>query len=615
MVDVQRGVHGVSIAEGDARAQEAIEFEGVSVGYQHNVLGPRVFRLQFGPLDFVMAGFGLQDAGQGGVLPPTGNDLRMEEIVLSVGPRSQADVHSVVMLITRGSLEASKNRFLSATLTALQVPFFSTAREREGERHRRRRALKEEVSPSYAPPDLNAMSGAATNMRIKLPLVCMILQVILIILFGTLVQYNHDTDAKAWHTNASHSDYENDFYYRYPSFQDVHVMIFIGFGFLMTFLQRYGFSSVGFNFLIAAFSLQWATLMQGFFHGMHAGKIHIGVESMINADFCTGAVLISFGAVLGKTSPVQLLIMALFEVTLFAINEYILLSLLGARDAGGSMTIHTFGAYFGLMVTRVLYRPNLDKSKHRNSSVYHSDLFAMIGTLYLWMFWPSFNSAVTAHGDDQHRTAMNTYYSLASCTLATYGMSALTAHDGKLDMVHIQNAALAGGVAIGTAGEMMLTPVGSMIVGFLAGIISVLGFKFLSPILESKLKIQDTCGVHNLHGMPGVLGAIVGAITSAFASTEIYGQGLQDVFPAVANKEVESSQQAGFQAISLVVTLGIALLGGLIVGFILKLPIYGSPPDTICYEDNIYWEVPGEEEHSADQLTNVRAEEIEKLNE
>ncbi|KAF3839143.1 hypothetical protein F7725_017860, partial [Dissostichus mawsoni] len=264
------------------------------------------------------------------------------------------------------------------------------------------------------------MTDAATNMRLKLPIICFILQIILIILFATLVQYDHDTDAAAWHNGNHTSESENDFYYRYPSFQDVHVMIFIGFGFLMTFLQRYGFSSVGFNFLIASFALQWATLMQGFFHGMHGGKIHIG---MINADFCTGAVLISFGAVLGKTSPIQLLVMAMFEVTLFAVNEFILLSTLGAKDAGGSMTIHTFGAYFGLMVTRVLYRPNLDKSKHRNSSV--------------------FNSAVTAHGDDQHRTAMNTYYSLAACTMATYGMSALTAHDGKLDMVHIQNAALA----------------------------------------------------------------------------------------------------------------------------------------------------------------------------
>uniref|UniRef100_A0A4W5LRG4 Rh family B glycoprotein n=1 Tax=Hucho hucho TaxID=62062 RepID=A0A4W5LRG4_9TELE len=460
------------------------------------------------------------------------------------------------------------------------------------------------------------MTNSATNLRLKLPMACIILEVIIIILFGTLVQYDNETDAKHWHKEIANgtSNYDNDFYYRYPSFQDVHVMIFIGFGFLMTFLQRYGFSSVGFNFLIAAFALQWATLMQGFVHGMHGGKIHVGIESMINADFCTGSVLISFGAVLGKTSPVQLLVMSVIEVTLFAINEFIVLSVLGAKDAGGSMTIHTFGAYFGLMVARVLYRPNLDKSKHKNCSVYHSDLFAMIGTIYLWMFWPSFNSAVTAHGDDQHRTAMNTYYSLAACTLATYGLSAVVAHDGKLDMVHIQNAALAGGVAVGTAGEMMLTPFGSMIVGFLAGTISVLGFKFLSPILEEKLKIQDTCGVHNLHGMPGVLGAIVGAVTAALATKDVYGDGMADVFPDIQSGDVEASFQGVRQAISLAVTLGIALLGGLITGFILKLPIYGAPPDTICFEDGIYWELPGEE-GSHEELTTVRTpDEAENLN-
>ncbi|XP_030636914.1 ammonium transporter Rh type B [Chanos chanos] len=462
------------------------------------------------------------------------------------------------------------------------------------------------------------MTDFGTQMRIRLPLACIILEIILIILFGVLVQYDHETDAKLWHKelakNDSHAqNYDNDFYYRYPSFQDVHVMIFVGFGFLMTFLQRYGFSSVGFNFLIAAMSLQWATLMQGFFHGMHHGKIHIGVESMINADFCTGSVLISFGAVLGKTSPVQLLVMAVFEVTLFAINEFIVLSILGAKDAGGSMTIHTFGAYFGLVVARVLYRPNLDKSKHRNSSVYHSDLFAMIGTLYLWMFWPSFNSAITAHGDDQHRTVMNTYYSLAACTLATYAFSALLCHEGKLDMVHIQNAALAGGVAVGTAGEMMLTPFGSMIVGFLAGTVSVFGFRYLSPILEEKLKIQDTCGVHNLHGMPGVLGAIVGSITAALATMDVYGEGMADVFPDIHSGAIDASQQGVRQIISLAVTLGIALFGGLIVGFILKLPVYGAPPDTHCFEDAVYWEVPGEEA-AHEELTAVKTEETEKLN-
>ncbi len=53
-------------------------------------------------------------------------------------------------------------------------------------------------------------------------------------------------------------------------------------------------------------------------------------------------------------------------------------------------------------------------------------------------------------------------------------------YNASVFQVHIQNAALAGGVAVGTAGEMMLTAFGSMIVGFLAGTISVLGYKYLT---------------------------------------------------------------------------------------------------------------------------------------
>ena len=42
-------------------------------------------------------------------------------------------------------------------------------------------------------------------------------------------------------------------------------MIFVGFGFLMTFLRRYGFGSVGFNLLMAAFAVQWSTITSGMF--------------------------------------------------------------------------------------------------------------------------------------------------------------------------------------------------------------------------------------------------------------------------------------------------------------------------------------------------------------
>ena len=52
----------------------------------------------------------------------------------------------------------------------------------------------------------------------------------------------------------------------YPMFQDVHVMIFVGFGFLMVFLKTHSWTSVGFNFLIAAWSLQITILLAGFWH-------------------------------------------------------------------------------------------------------------------------------------------------------------------------------------------------------------------------------------------------------------------------------------------------------------------------------------------------------------
>ena len=57
-------------------------------------------------------------------------------------------------------------------------------------------------------------------------------------------------------------------------FQDVHIMIFIGFGFLMTFLKRYGLSSVSINFLVAGLVLEWAILVNGLFH-LHHGKIQV----------------------------------------------------------------------------------------------------------------------------------------------------------------------------------------------------------------------------------------------------------------------------------------------------------------------------------------------------
>uniref|UniRef100_A0A3B4B9S8 Ammonium transporter Rh type A n=1 Tax=Periophthalmus magnuspinnatus TaxID=409849 RepID=A0A3B4B9S8_9GOBI len=138
------------------------------------------------------------------------------------------------------------------------------------------------------------------------------------------------------------------------------------------------------------------------------------------------------------------------------------------------MIIHAYGAYFGLAVAP------LDNT---HTSLALPLLFSP-GTVFLWMFWPSFNSAIADPGFTQLTAVINTYLSLAACVLTAYAMSSLVEHKGKLDMVspkvHIQNATLAGGVAVGTCADMNIGPFGAMLIGFIAGIISTLGFKFLT---------------------------------------------------------------------------------------------------------------------------------------
>uniref|UniRef100_A0A8C6A3X3 Ammonium transporter Rh type C n=1 Tax=Marmota marmota marmota TaxID=9994 RepID=A0A8C6A3X3_MARMA len=212
-------------------------------------------------------------------------------------------------------------------------------------------------------------------------------------------------------------------------FQDVHTMVFVGFGFLMTFLQRYGFSAVGFNFLLAAFGIQWALLLQGWWgQGLNGGV------GLINADFCVASVCVAFGAVLGKVSPVQLLIMTFFQVTLFTVNEFILLNL-KAIEVGDSWAIRSLGisALKGRVSAGALTPTPLDPGP----------LWAHPGTLFLWIFWPSFNSAMSYHGDAQHRAALNTYCSLAASVLTSVAMSSALNKKGKLDMVS------SGGLGVG----------------------------------------------------------------------------------------------------------------------------------------------------------------------
>ncbi|XP_055310101.1 ammonium transporter Rh type A isoform X2 [Sitodiplosis mosellana] len=400
----------------------------------------------------------------------------------------------------------------------------------------------------------------------------------------------------------------------YPHFQDIHVMIFIGFAYLMTFLKKYGFSASSFNLLVAALTIQWAFLARGIFQ-LDNGLIRISLTRVIEADIAAAVVLISMGAMLGRTTPIQLLFMALIEIVVYASNEYFQLELLKITDAGGSIIVHAFGAYFGLAVSLVMRPTRQENTVGTNEgSSYISDVFAMVGTIFLWIFWPSFNSALLDDITQQHRAICNTYLSLAAATVTTFVVSAIVSHQHKLDMVHIQNSTLAGGVAIGSVCNLLISPHGALLIGTISAIISVFGYRYLTPLLMSKLRIHDTCGVHNLHGLPAVLSAAFSIFYAWIASIDNYKDSLMDIFPALNHKNSTYAlehnttrivggfgrtvaEQAGYQALGIVSTIIVAVIGGLITGMILNLPMMRNLKKEEHHDDDIYYNVPEDFKH------------------
>ncbi len=112
-------------------------------------------------------------------------------------------------------------------------------------------------------------------------------------------------------------------------------------------MMYFSFSAVGYNFLVAAFVLEWALIVRGYMFDFNIAtqKFPIDVERIIVADFVAAAILISFGAVLGKTNPTQLIIMAFIEVLLQSANEFLGLRRFCAYDIGESMFVHVFGRF------------------------------------------------------------------------------------------------------------------------------------------------------------------------------------------------------------------------------------------------------------------------------
>ena len=343
----------------------------------------------------------------------------------------------------------------------------------------------------------------------------------------------------------------------YPYIRDVFIMVVVGFGFLMTFLRRCGFSSLGFTLLITAMVTQWSLIVGAFFKTVNVTTTFdpaysVGMEDVLDGLFCSATVLISYGAIIGKTTPTQLLLMMFIEPMFFWVNVYVILMQLEVYDIGGGYTIHTFGAIYGLSLCW-FFSSKKFHGHADNTSAYLSDVTSLIGTTFLFIMWPSFN-AVLAH-DRAHIIALiNTFYSLMGATAATFLISRMFP-DGKIEIVCVQNSVLAGGVVMGCAAHLDITIAGATASGFIAGCASTLGFRKLLRILDRYLHIQDVCGIVNLHGIPGILSGLVSIIAAGALCDS-------------PNDFAHGCTQAAYQTAGLFISIGFALAGGVITGLI-----------------------------------------------
>uniref|UniRef100_A0A8C0FP28 Ammonium transporter AmtB-like domain-containing protein n=1 Tax=Bubo bubo TaxID=30461 RepID=A0A8C0FP28_BUBBB len=248
----------------------------------------------------------------------------------------------------------------------------------------------------------------------------------------------------------------NQLYGIFPFFQDIQVMLVVGLGLLLTFLPRYGLSVLTHNFLLLNFSTQWALALQGLIHHFHHGQVHLDLRNLLTAEFAAVTVLISVGAVLGRTSPCQLLLVATCEVPVYLASEWAIVTHLGVLDVGGTITIHVFSCYFGLGVSKALFGATRRPVHPKETPTPRSDLLSLVGTLILWVFWPSFVAVLCQPGDAQHRAILNTLLAMSASTVTTTVASSLLERDGKLSPCHLQNGSLAGGVAIGAVADMAM---------------------------------------------------------------------------------------------------------------------------------------------------------------
>jgi Amt family ammonium transporter len=185
----------------------------------------------------------------------------------------------------------------------------------------------------------------------------------------------------------------------------------------------------------------------------------------------------------------------------------------GALDFAGGTVVHINAAVAGLVGA---YMVGKRIGYGKESMAPHSLTLTMVGASLLWVGWFGFNagSALEANGFAA-LAFINTFGATAAAVLAWCVGETLMR--GKASMLGAASGCVAGLVAITpAAGNVGIG--GALIIGFLSGFAGLWGVNGLKSLLGA----DDSLDVFGVHGVCGILGAI---LTGVFNSPALGGPG------------------------------------------------------------------------------------------
>ena len=183
----------------------------------------------------------------------------------------------------------------------------------------------------------------------------------------------------------------------------------------------------------------------------------------------------------------------------------------GALDFAGGTVVHINSGVAGLVAAYMLGKR---MGLGRESMAPHNMTLTVIGASLLWVGWFGFNggSALGANGSAAY-ALMVTQIAAASAAIAWLITERIVR--GK--------ASVLGGVSGAVAGLVVITPAAGFVTvsaALVMGIIGAVVCFWAITVLKNRLKVDDSLDAFGLHGVGGIVGAI---LTAFFASDFIMG--------------------------------------------------------------------------------------------